>query len=206
MDYINNPRVLFNKNEMREWRNKITRQQWQHRKLLSFSQSQTQPGFLRTTSYSGITCDILRGDGESRELPAPLVTVWASKKGIARGHPQRFIGELSQQRALGTRCWGSKMVMAMLEEAFASRGAIYSHSMGWRIRPSNLGAAQTRRALWCCSDTSHESTINTLKAAGKLPGSEQCCPSTRVLAAEACLQIAAFGLSLNSCARIFQTQ
>lgn len=68
------------------------KQQRQHRKLLSFSQSQTQPGFLRTASFNGITCDILQGDGESREplwlVPAPLVTVRASKEGTCRGSPE----------------------------------------------------------------------------------------------------------------------
>lgn len=72
------------------------KQQRQHRKLLSFSQSQIQPGFLRTASFHGITCDILRGDGE-REEPLWLGTSpFGDSTSFHGGHLQRFTGEMGK--------------------------------------------------------------------------------------------------------------
>lgn len=102
VNYINTTRVLFNKNKERARMKEETtaKQQRQHRKLLSFSQSQTQPGFLRTASFNGITCDILRGDGERGEPLWLGTTPFGDSTSFQGGHLQRFTGEFGT--GLGT--------------------------------------------------------------------------------------------------------
>lgn len=93
-----------------ERRNTTAKQQRQHRKLLSFSQSQTQPGFLRTASFSGITCDILQGDAESREPLWLGTSPFDDSTSFQGGHLQRFTGELGT--GLGTRRRESQVITA----------------------------------------------------------------------------------------------
>lgn len=108
VNYINNTRVLFNKNKERARMEEETtaKQQWQHRKLLSFSQSHTQPGFLRTESFDGITYDILQGDGENREPLWLGTSPFGDSMSFQGGHLQRFSGEF------GTGYRESKLVTA----------------------------------------------------------------------------------------------
>ncbi|KAF2986822.1 hypothetical protein EK904_008635 [Melospiza melodia maxima] len=167
VNYINNTRVLFNKNKERARTEEETtaKQQRQHRKLLSFSQSQTQPGFLRTECFDGITCDILQGAGESREPLWLGTSPFGDSTSFQGGHLQRFRGEF------GTGCRESKLGWGVWGPAGLAR----------------LGAAPT-----CCihdgkeaavlepfhqshSVTSHEPRMNSLKAAGNLPSGQQCC-------------------------------
>lgn len=82
----------------------------QHRKLPSFSQSQTQPGFLRTASFNGITGDMLQGDGESREPLWLGTSPFDDSMSFQGGHLQRFTRELST--GLATRHRESQVITA----------------------------------------------------------------------------------------------
>lgn len=60
-----------------------------------------------------ISCGVMEKAGSCCGwVPAPLMTVRASKTGIDEGHPQRFIAELGKRTGLGMRPRESKMLMA----------------------------------------------------------------------------------------------
>lgn len=109
-------------------------------------------------------------------IPAPLMTVRASKKSIcggslespANGQAWAWGTEKARWQCRNRCCWLQVWCQGMWSPTVWAEGlAGLSNVMaeGAVLEPFHKSH----------SVTSHESTINTLKAAGILPGAEQCC-------------------------------
>jgi len=114
---------------------------------LSFSQrSQTQPGFLRTASFNGITCEILQSAGGSREPLWLGTSPFDDSTSFQEGHLQRFTGELSERTGLGMRHRESKVIAAVPEQALVVADGGTRSPTAWAEGLTGLGAGQTRCA------------------------------------------------------------